>query len=152
MTQHHERLVVPFTPQKMYDLVLDIGTYPRFIPFIEAMRVTRDKTGPDGVRFMTADMVVRYTVFRETFRSEVTADPEAKTIRAEYIKGPLKDLSNLWTFEPDEKGCCVDFRLDFAFKNRLMQAAAQKFVDHGFKRMSGAFIKEAHRRYAPLSA
>lgn len=152
MTQHHERIVVPFTPDQMFDLVVDVAAYPRFIPFIEALRITTDERNGEGEGKLWADMVVRYTVFRETFRSEVTVSPPARTIDVNYVKGPLQDLSNLWTFEEHPKGCTVDFRLDFAFKNRLMQAAASKFVDHGFKRMSGAFIKEAHRRYQPLSA
>lgn len=151
MTQHNERILVPFTPDQMFDLVSDVTTYPRFIPFVEALRVTKDLRDDAGSGKMWADMVVRYTVFRETFRSEVTTDRDAKTIKADYIKGPLKDLSNLWTFEPHEQGCIVDFRLDFAFKNRLMQAAATAFIDHGFKRMSGAFIQEAHRRYEPVA-
>lgn len=146
MTLHHERIAVPFTPEQMFDLVLDVRTYPRFIPFVEALRVTNDEL-EGGTGKLCADMVVRYTVFRETFRSEVVADRSAKTIDVRYVKGPLQSLSNNWAFEEHPKGCMIDFKLNFVFKNRLMQAAASKFIDHGFKRMSGAFIKEAHRRY-----
>jgi coenzyme Q-binding protein COQ10 len=146
MPAHHERIVVPFTPEQMFDLVMDVRHYPRFIPFIEALRVTRDET-VDGSGMLCADMVVRYTVFRETFRSEVKADREAKTVDVRYVRGPLRNLTNNWKFEPHEKGCMIDFQIDFAFRNQLMQVAANRFVEHGFKRLSGAFIQEAHRRY-----
>ncbi|MEM9810741.1 MAG: type II toxin-antitoxin system RatA family toxin [Pseudomonadota bacterium] len=151
MTTHHERIPVPFKPQDMYDLVLDVTDYPRFIPWVQALRVRSDEN-KEGLRLITADMVVKYSVFRETFRSEVTADPEAYTIDVRYVKGPLQNLANHWRFEGTEEGCVVDFKLDFAFKNRLMQAAANAFVDHGFKRLSGAFIDEAHRRYPQAAA
>jgi coenzyme Q-binding protein COQ10 len=151
LTPHHERVVVPFTPEQMFGLVMDVRTYPRFLPFVQALRVVADDR-EEGSGKLCADMVVRYSVFRETFRSEVTADVEAKTVRAKYIRGPLKDLENNWRFELHERGCMVDFRLRFAFQNRLMQAAANKFVEHGFKRMVGAFVQEAHRRYEPVVA
>ncbi|NNU16798.1 type II toxin-antitoxin system RatA family toxin [Parvularcula sp. ZS-1/3] len=152
MTAHHERILVPYTPDQMFELVMDVRKYPRFIPFVEALRVTSDDRAEDGTGQLCADMVVRYSVFRETFRSEVTAAREGHTVDIRYVKGPLQNLTNNWKFEPHEKGCCIDFRLDFAFNNRLMQAAAMKFVDHGFKRMSGAFIKEAGKRYEPVGA
>ncbi len=150
MSQHHERIVVPFSPEQMFDLVMDVRTYPRFIPFVDALRVTDDEV-TDGTGRMCADMVVRYSMFRETFRSEVTGDKEAGTVDVRYVRGPLKDLRTLWRFEPHPKGAVIDFTLNFSFKNRLMQAAANRFIEHGFKRMSGAFIREAHRRY-PVAA
>lgn len=148
MTTHNERIPVPFEPAQMWDLVMDVETYPKFIPWVQALRVIRQREeGPQ--RYLAADMAVRYSMFRETFRSEVHADRQAGTIDVQYVRGPLKDLSNTWYFEPTSTGCVVDFGLNFAFKNKLMQAAASKFVDFGFKKMSGAFIEEAHRRYAP---
>lgn len=149
-TTHKERVVVPFHPEQMFDLVIAVRDYPRFIPWVEGLRVTTDNL-ENGSGELIADMRVGYSMFRETFRSHVTADREAKTIDVDYVRGPLKNLSNNWRFEPHEKGCVVDFQLNFAFKNRLMQAAASKFVDFGFKRLSGAFIDEAHRRYTPIS-
>lgn len=147
MNEHHERISVPFRPGQMFDLAMDVRSYPRFIPWVEALRVLTDED--DGViRHLSADMVVRYSVFRESFRSQVTADCQAHTIDVRYVQGPLKNLTNHWRFEPHPEGCMVDFRLTFAFRNRLMQAAANRFVEHGFKRLAGAFIKEAHRRYA----
>ncbi|MEM9840106.1 MAG: type II toxin-antitoxin system RatA family toxin [Pseudomonadota bacterium] len=149
MSSHHERIPVPFHPEQMWDLVMDVETYPRFIPWVEALRVVK-RAEEGSVRRLSADMVVRYSMFRESFRSEVNADREAGKVDVRYVRGPLKDLENHWVFEPTEKGCIVNFELKFAFKNRLMQTAATKFVDFGFKRLSGAFIDEAHRRYTPI--
>jgi len=148
MTTHNERIPVPFEPAQMWDLVMDVETYPKFIPWVQALRIIKQRD-EDGVRHLLADMAVRYSMFRETFRSQVEADRSAGTIHAQYVRGPLKDLSNTWRFEPTETGCIVDFGLIFSFKNKLMQAAANAFVEFGFKKMSGAFIEEAYRRYTP---
>lgn len=151
MTSHRDRIAVPFEPGQMWDLVMDVESYPRFIPWVDALRVLKSD-GDDESRKLSADMRVRYSMFRETFRTEVTADRSEGTINVAYVKGPLSDLSNIWVFEPTDEGCIVNFTLTFAFKNRLMQAAASRFIDFGFKRLAGAFIDEAHRRYTPKSA
>jgi coenzyme Q-binding protein COQ10 len=149
MGQHSERTFVPFTPEQMFDLVADVDDYPRFIPWIEAIRI-RDDQVTDGVGQLTADMVVGWRMFRESFRSEVKLDRAAGTIDVHYIRGPLKRLTNDWVFEPAPGGCIVDFCIDFEFKNVLMQTLATQFIDKAFKRLSGAFIEEAHRRYEPI--
>lgn len=149
MGSHQETTIVPFTPQQMFDLVADVEDYPRFIPWIEALRV-RNRDVEDGTGSLTADMVVKYKMFRESFRSEVTLDREAGTINVAYVKGPLKSLINEWRFEPHEEGCRIDFCIEFEFRNILMQTLATQLIDKAFMRLSGAFIDEAHRRFTPV--
>lgn len=149
MGTHQERTTVPFTSKDMFDLVADVEDYPRFIPWIEALRITDRREGARGEE-LTADMVVKFKMFRETFRSHVTLDREADKIDVRYVRGPLKTLSTVWRFEPAPQGCVVDFCVNFEFRNRLMQTVAMQLIDKAFKRLSGAFIAEAHRRYEPI--
>lgn len=149
MGHHHERTRVPFRPDQMFDLVAGVEDYPRFIPWIEALRV-RSRKGTQDEGMLTADMVVGYKMFRESFRSEVSLDRANNTIDVRYVQGPLKTLTNNWRFEPHEAGCMIDFCIDFEFKNFLMQTLANQLIDKAFKRLSGAFIDEAHRRYTPI--
>lgn len=146
MGQHHERIIVPFTPHQMFDLVAAVEDYPDFIPWIEALRV-RQREGTPELGSLTADMIVKYSMFRETFRSEVALDRPSGTIDVNYVRGPLKSLTNAWRFEAHEEGCQIDFRIAFEFKNILMQTLANQLIDKAFKRLSSAFIDEAHRRY-----
>lgn len=147
MTEHHERRHVAYSPEQMFDLVADVRDYPRFIPWMEALRVRREDV-TDGKGTLTADAVIGYKMFRERFTSEVAMDREARTIAVDYVKGPLKHLRNDWRFEPGEEGgCLVDFRIDFAFRNRVMQVAAGQLMDRGFMRLVQAFEEEAARRY-----
>lgn len=151
MGQHHERTIVPFTPDQMFDLVADVEDYPRFIPWVEALRVRSRTQGDAGAEQLTADMVVGYKMFRESFRSNVALDRQAMTIGVDYVRGPLRSLTNHWKFLDDPLGCAIDFRIAFEFKNRLMQTVANQLIDKAFKRLSGAFVEEAHRRYRPIS-
>lgn len=146
MSSHHDRTIVPFTPEQMFDLVAAVEEYPDFIPWIEALRV-RSRSGTPEKGALVADMVVKYKMFRESFRSNVSLDREAGTIDVDYVRGPLKSLVNRWRFEPHEEGCVVDFCIEFEFRNFLMQTLANQLIDKAFMRLSGAFIEEAHRRY-----
>ena len=151
MPTHHERRRLPHRPEQVFDLVADVRGYPRFIPWVEALRVRREDV-TDGTGTLTADMVVGYKMFRESFRSDVTLNREAGTIEVDYVRGPLRHLENDWRFEDDPErpgGCVVDFTIDFAFKNRLMQAAAGQLMERGFMRLVAAFEREADARYGP---
>jgi coenzyme Q-binding protein COQ10 len=146
MPDHEERRVLPYAPEQMFDLVASVRDYPAFIPWVEALRVVRDDTH-EGSGTLTADMLVRYKMFTETFRSDVTLDREALTIKVDYVRGPLKKLVNDWRFLPHPEGCAVDFYVAFEFRNRLMQMAAGQLMDKGFLKLVGAFEAEAARRY-----
>ena len=146
MPSSHERRFLPYTPEQVFDLVADVRSYPRFVPWIEALRV-REDTVTDGRGRLVADMVVGYKMFRETMRSAVDLDRAARTIDVDYVRGPLERLTNNWRFEAAEGGATVDFRIDFAFKSRLMSAAAGQLMERGFLRLVESFEAEAARRY-----
>ncbi|WOI54804.1 type II toxin-antitoxin system RatA family toxin [Parvularcula sp. LCG005] len=148
MRSHHERTIVPFEPGEMFDLVANVEDYPRFIPWVEALRVReREGTREEGV--VTADMVVGFKMFRESFRSRVTLNKPDGTIDVDYVRGPLKTLINRWRFEPHAEGCVIDFCIEFEFRNMLMQTLANQLIDKAFKKLSQAFVEEAHRQYTP---
>src|SRR3546814_2634433 len=66
---------------------------------------------------------------REKFTSRVTLDRPG-SIDVEYIEGPMKYLHNDWRFRPDGKGgSIVDFNVEFAFRNRMLDTLAGRFFD-----------------------
>ncbi|GGD03641.1 type II toxin-antitoxin system RatA family toxin [Aquisalinus flavus] len=147
MPSHHDRRKVPYSPDQMFDLVADVEDYPEFIPWCEGIRLRSDNA-ENGQGELIADMIVRYKIFRERFRSKVNLDRENHSITVDYIEGPFRKLVNIWHFEPQENGgCIVDFRIEFEFKNILLQTAAMQVFDKAFKYMSDAFISRAAELY-----
>ncbi len=146
MPSHSETRVLPYTPDQMYDLVADVGSYSEFLPWTAAARVrsTEDK-GDHEV--MLADLVISFKVFRERFGSKVTLWPEKKQIDTEYIDGPFRYLESTWRFNEAEKGCEVSFDVDFEFKNRLLQGAAGIFFNEAMQRVVRAFERRAQELY-----
>ncbi|KPF77099.1 cyclase [alpha proteobacterium AAP81b] len=142
MPRHSETRVLPYTPEQVFDLVADIGRYPEFLPWVQAMRI-RSATPA----LVTADMIVGFKMVRERFTSRVTLDRPGH-IHVDYIDGPLKYLRNDWVFRGDPRGCAVDFSVDFEFKSRMFERLAGLFFGEALKRMVGAFETRAAAIYS----
>jgi coenzyme Q-binding protein COQ10 len=146
MPSHSEIKTLPYTAQQMYDLVADVGNYPKFLPWTAAARVRGvDDQGEKQV--MLADLVISFKVFRETFLSQVTLWPEAQKIDTAYLDGPFKHLESQWVFRDVDGGCEVSFDVDFEFKNRLLQGAAGMFFNEAMQRVVRAFERRAADLY-----
>ena len=103
----------------------------------------RSVTPHGDAEVMMADLVVGFKMFREKFLSRVTLWPEARKIDTEYVDGPFKHMISNWEFEDIAEGCAVRFRVDFEFKNRLLQGAAGMFFHEAMTRIVRAFEARA---------
>ena len=143
MPRHQETRVLPYTPEQMFDLVSDVASYPKFLPWVTAVRVRSNSETE-----MVADVIVGFKGLRETFSSRV-AKQRPGHIHVDYLEGPLKHLNNDWKFGPDgQGGCRIDFCVDFAFKNRVFEMLAGQVFDRAVRKMVNAFEERAARLYA----
>ncbi|MDX1483119.1 MAG: type II toxin-antitoxin system RatA family toxin [Alphaproteobacteria bacterium] len=147
MHRHAETRTVPYTPKQMFDLVSDVGSYAEFLPWCLAVRIT-DRA--DGM--LWADLVVGKGPFRETFTSKVMLDDGGgggdPRIDVDYIKGPMREMSNHWVFRQGaDGGTEIDFMVEFEFKSRMLDAMMHGFFDHTVMQMVDAFLKRADTLY-----
>lgn len=142
MPTHSETRVLPYSAQQMYDLVADVGSYPEFLPWTAAARV-RSRTDHGDHEIMFADLVISFKVFREKFGSKVTLWPARQRIDTEYVDGPVKHLVSRWEFRDVDDGVEVDFFVDYEFRNRLLQGAANMFFQEAMQRIVRAFEARA---------
>ncbi|WP_272004311.1 type II toxin-antitoxin system RatA family toxin [Roseovarius sp. ZX-A-9] len=147
MTSHSETRHLPYTAQQMYDLVADVARYPEFLPWTAAARVRTVTPQDDGSEVMTADLVISFKVFRERFTSRVVLRPEARTIDTEYLDGPFKYMISNWKFTDTDAGCDVSFKVDFEFRNLLLQKAGGLFFYEAMQRIVRAFEARAADLY-----
>ena len=87
-------------------------------------------------------------MFRERFSSKITLSPP-DSVHVDYIKGPMRHLNNHWRFEPHEKGCVIDFHVDFEFRSVLLQSAIGLLFNEAVRRMVAAFEARAKALYGP---
>lgn len=148
MPRHAETKVLPYSAAQMYDLVADVASYPKFLPWTAAARI-RSRTPIEAGEVMEADLVISFKVFRERFGSRVTLLPGSQTILTEYIDGPFRHLKSVWRFcDLETGGCEVSFEVDFEFKNAILAGIIGLVFNEAMSRVVRAFEDRASKLYA----
>jgi len=141
-TSHSETRTIPYSADLMYRVVADVEQYPKFLPWVVALRVlSRSRDADRDV--VLAEMAVGYGALREKYTSRVVLDPMARTIDVAQTTGPFRQLENHWRFTPDGAGCKADFSLVYEFKNRLLNAVAGAAFGRVYVAMADAFVARA---------
>lgn len=134
MTELRVVKVLPYSQEKLYNVVADVNAYADFLPWCQKSVVLEEKPGE-----MLADLTIGYAFFKETFRSRVSLEPHAH-IDVEYQQGPLKALLNKWSFKMlDTNTTEVAFFVSFTFKSKMMQKAMDVFFAEGADKLMQAF-------------
>lgn len=144
MPSHSEQRLLPYTPQQLFDLVIDVERYPEFLPWCLAARIRRREENS-----LTADLVIGFKMVRERFTSRVAFDREGLEVDTQYVEGPFRHMHSLWRFQPQEQGCLVDFSVDFEFRSRVLQKLIQPLFQEAVRRMVRAFETRAVALYGP---
>lgn len=153
MPTHSETKRLPYTAQQMYDLVADVASYPKFLPWNSAARIRSRMpiaAGSHGAgEVMEADLIISFKVFRERFGSRVTLWPDARKIDTEYLDGPFRHMRSNWAFRDIPGGCEVDFHVDFEFRNAILQGIIGVVFNDAMLRVVRAFERRAAELYGP---
>jgi coenzyme Q-binding protein COQ10 len=141
MARYNASTVVPFTPEQMYNLVVDMDRYPEFLPWCAQAR----KYECTDTSFKS-EMTFAFKAIRETFytidRVEVN-----RRITITMTSGPFRHLESEWQFTPIEGGTKVDFFIDFNFKSKLIDLTIGPVFGEASRRMVEAFKQRAQTVY-----
>lgn len=146
MPHHSEQRFLPHNPEQVFAVISDVAKYPEFLPWCMGARVYKaTDTGFD------ADLIIGFRMFREKFTSRVTLEAPGK-IHVDYIKGPMRHLSNDWQLAPHTNedgvsGTLVDFAVDFEFKSLILEKLIGALFEEAVHRMVAAFETRADALY-----
>ncbi|MFY8142669.1 MAG: type II toxin-antitoxin system RatA family toxin [Caulobacter sp.] len=144
MHRHVVSRVLPYTPEQLFELVGDVETYPKFVPWITGMRTWNGRV--DGaVSTVDAEAQVGFSFLREKFATRVRRDRDALSIDVSLLYGPFKRLSNGWRFLPEGDATRVEFVIDFAFKSALLDAMLAANVDKAAGKLIACFEERARQ-------
>ena len=146
MTSHSETKFLPYGAKEMFELVADISSYPEFLPWCAAARIRKEVHKGD-VKQIEADLIISFKVFREKFGSRVLLDPVKYIIETDYTDGPFRYMHSVWSFRDCEKGCEVNFKVDFEFKNAVLQSIIGLVFNDAMQRIVRAFERRALELY-----
>ena len=142
MIKFNVNKLLPYSSLQIYDLVIDINSYPDFLPWC----LSAKEYGTNKKKFV-ADLEIGYKFLKESFSSEVLAN-SPKRIFSTAISGPFKVLNNEWQFKDlSNNKCEVQLKIEFKFKSALMHGMIGKIFENSSRTMIDAFEERAKSLY-----
>ena len=130
--------IVPHSAARMFALVEDIESYPRFLPWCTGADV-KSRTADSTLATLTVGMLGVTQSF--TTRNANRA-PEA--IDLELVEGPFRRFAASWRFQPlGERACRVEFSMELEFASRALAALLQPLFERIADSMVDAFSRRA---------
>ncbi len=146
MKNVQKSVLIWYSCEEMYDLVVDVAQYPRFLPWCDHAKVL--STEADG---MTAEVGIAFGGIRQSFTTRNRHVP-GREVDMQLINGPFSNLDGQWRFAPvgdgSQRACRVELALRYGFDNRALGALVGPVFDRIAASMVDAFVKRADEVYA----
>ena len=135
MHKYSNSIVLPFSAKQLYEIVIDVESYPEFLPWCLSSRIVKKL---DDNNF-DAELTVGYKAIDEKYISRIKAEYEKKII-SKAISGPFKSLDSSWYFKNiDKKQCRVDFMIEYQFKSFFLDKVMGSLFKKATIKMLDAF-------------
>jgi ribosome-associated toxin RatA of RatAB toxin-antitoxin module len=119
-------------PSRLFALINDIDSYPRFLPWCTHARV-QSRTE----REIVATIGVKKGPLHGEFTTRNELEPD-KRILMHLVSGPFRTLEGQWILTPiGTDGCRVELTMRFAFKSAL----SGMMFDHMFAETVGSLVE-----------
>jgi ribosome-associated toxin RatA of RatAB toxin-antitoxin module len=133
-----------YSPHEMYALVIDVPSYPKFLPWCERAEVLdRDAHG------MTARLTLGFGGMRHAFTTRNEHDPD-RSVLVKLVNGPFSVLDGTWRFNPlgkEPQACRIEFALRYAFANPGLEALISPVFDRIADTFVDSFVRRAEHVY-----
>jgi len=141
MKHLHEKRILDHTIQDLFNLILDIESYPQFLPWVSDATVISSHDN-----YIMADLTVSFASVKQCYRSNVTyaLENDKAYIQAESHTGPFKHLLSRWDLKSEDDKTFVEFTLEFELKSKIMTNLVGPVIIQAQKKMISAFEERAH--------
>jgi ribosome-associated toxin RatA of RatAB toxin-antitoxin module len=136
--------LVTFTPEQMFDLVVDVERYSEFLPWVAGAEV-HEKTDRD----LQASLVMERAGIRQSFTTRnVMQRPDWMSLQ--LVDGPFKRLDGMWTFTPigGTAGTKIVLEMTFEFANPVASMLFGRAFEQSVGELIDAFVARARTSYA----
>lgn len=137
----HREARVPYAPAQMFDLVNDIESYPRFVPWCRAAWLVERSDSELKARLTLAKGKIE-----KSFTTRNRLRPHDR-IDVSLVEGPFRHLDGHWQFAPTDGGTRIILDLEFELKNRLWKAALGPVFAQVANTLVDAFVRRAAEVY-----
>lgn len=139
MTEIHRSALVVHPPERMFELVHHVESYPEFLNWCSDARVISEA---DGEQMASIDVSV--AGISQSFSTRNRLFPNER-IHMELLEGPFRELQGEWRFEAlngEASGCRISLNMRFEFASRLLGFA----FGRGFTRVADHLVDDFCRR------
>jgi ribosome-associated toxin RatA of RatAB toxin-antitoxin module len=141
MTTIHRSAIVPYSAHQMFELVADIPSYPKFLPWCGGARI--NSTQGDEV---IAAIDIAYSGVHRTFSTRNLLQRD-KMMEIQLLEGPFSYLQGFWQFKAlDEQSCKISLDMEFDVANRIVGLALTPV----FSNIANQLVDRFHRRATEL--
>jgi len=140
MSCFQQTKILPYKPQELFNLVWDVKSYPKFLPWCSASRIISENSEE-----VIAELVIQLKGFSEKYNSHVTntiTDDGIYLIDTVAISGPFEYLKSTWQFVPHMTGTELKFFIDFKMKSAILD----KLIGTYFAKAAGKIIVAFEKR------
>lgn len=142
MTTISKNALVPYSARQMYELVNDIESYAKFLPWCRSSELLSQSE--DEIR---ATIEIAHGSLHKSFTT-CNRLQKNKMIEMRLEQGPFKHLEGFWRFDSlGERACKVSLDLDFEFSNKLIGMAMGPIFSQIANTLVDAFSKRAVEVY-----
>ena len=135
--------LIECSKEQLVDLVLDIESYPKFIPYCLGAKIY-EKKEENNLILIIADLTIGKGPFKATYKSDVRFNKDTDTILVTNIDGPLKHLDNKWVFHEKDSSTEISFDIDFEIQNKFLNIVMDKSFQYGLDKIADSFQKRAN--------
>jgi ribosome-associated toxin RatA of RatAB toxin-antitoxin module len=134
--------LVTYTPEQMFDLVVDVERYCEFLPWVKGAHV-HEKTARD----LLASLTMERAGVKQTFTTRNVMD-RPNSMSLTLVEGPFKTLEGLWTFTPiGAAGTKIVLDMKFQFGSALTSMLFGRAFEHSIGQLIDAFVARAKVTY-----
>lgn len=150
-----ESRTMPYSAKQLYDLAIDIESYPEFVPLCKRARVDAPTPGQGGTIQFDSLLVFRYRKFGiyEEFESRITADPNNTTILSESDGPPFKSFTAKWTFtDTGQNEALAEIEVAYEFRSKALALFIDRAAGTAINRLISSWQERAAELYGGISA
>ena len=139
-------VLIERSSQQMFDLVDDVESYPKFLPWCSQTRVEfRDE------KKTVATLHINFLTVMSHFTTENEKEIPLQMV-IKLVDGPFRCLEGIWRFKPlAENACKIDFRLSYEFSSKIFEKIIGPVFSQITNTLVDAFVKRADDVYGVLN-
>ncbi|MEO6023380.1 MAG: type II toxin-antitoxin system RatA family toxin [Burkholderiales bacterium] len=144
MIRVEQAVLVPHSAERMFLLVDDVASYPKFLPWCGGIEVkTKDE------KITEATIKIDFHGLKQSFTTRNEKSPFAD-MDVMLVDGPFKHLQGHWRFHAlSETACKVELELEYEFTSRWLEKLVGPVFSHIATTLIDAFVRRAEALHGP---